>query len=346
MRVLLVTSWDEPCGIAEHAFYLKQAVEASDPSITITPNSAWLDPYRLLYDTDWTKQPLPIVHLDYQASLLSRWGVDQIAKVQALGGKVVVTFHDTGVPNSDLCRSICAAADAFVVHEPYDDLDGNGYYWRMGVPELRGTPTVFGVRETDRITAAWRPTPQNNDIMFLRYQGQPILGSIGFPFPWKNFDLLARLTAELGWALLLITPGATAEQVDQWRTLNPDSWIRTDFVPRREVLALLSACDATAFPYVCHNTGQSAAILQGIAARKPVLAFETCRQFRALALDSFAQRALRWADSTEKLGAALLSFPRDKADPGIVALAARESWTKVGERYAWLYRSLVEGGSR
>ena len=77
-----------------------------------------------------------------------------------------------------------------------------------------------------------------------------------------------------------------------------------------------------------------------------MLAFETCRQFRALRADPCGAETIRWALEVEDVETTLQTLPLDKADPGIVALAARESWTKVGERYAGLYRSLVEGGSR
>src|SRR3990172_1579079 len=120
-------------------------------------------------------------------------------------------------------------------------------------------------------THAWK-TPYGESGYCFRHSSQPVLGSIGFPFPWKNFDRLASLTCELGWALVLIAPGATDTDVALWRTVNPDSYIRTDFVPRREAVSLLSACDATAFPYTGGGTGQSGAILQGIAARKPMIA--------------------------------------------------------------------------
>jgi hypothetical protein len=176
----------------------------------------------------------------------------------------------------------------------------------------------------------------------LSWCGQrPILGSIGFPFPWKNFDLLAEITASVGWALLLIAPTATPEQVRHWRSLNPHSCIRPAFVPRQEAIVWLAGCDATAFPYVCHNTGQSGAILQGIAARKSVLAFATCRQFRALATDDLGKRTITWVSTVEHLKTELLRCPIQRLDPGIVALAEQESWPRLGRKYAELYRSLV-----
>jgi len=333
LRVLLVTPWDTPCGIAEHSWYLKQAVEAADPEIQIVPCPQYLDPRSM----EEVRSPLMdgadrIVHLNYQASLHSRWTPKEILRLRRWNWKVLVTFHDTGVPNSGLCKAICEAADAVVVHEPFDDLPAEKVrYWRMGVPGSGG-PWQFG-----RVSSS---DPSRDQ--FKAFSAQPVLGSIGFPFGWKNYDQLAKITGEIGWALLLLAPNATTEQAIKWRTLNPNHYLRIDFVPRHEALSLLSGCDATAFTYVCHNTGQSGAILQGIAARKPVIALHTCRQMRALYLDPLGLETIRWCETFEEVAFALRTVSIERCDPGIVALAKQDSWQHLGEKYAALYRELAD----
>ena len=326
MRVLLITTWGTACGIAEHSRELKAAVEAADPAIEIVPDVRALDPHAFWTDA----RELPdLVHLNYHAALHARWTPAQITRLRA-HVPVLVTYHDTGVPNSDQCRSVAAAASAVVIHEPAEDLPG-AHYWRMGVP-APASPILFVARTRSRLTA---------NHCFKAWPDQPVLGSIGFPFPWKHFDLLAEITREIGWALLLIAPTATPEQVAHWQAINPDSYIRTDFVPAREALSLLTGCDATAFPYVCHNTGQSGAILQGIAARKPVLAFSTCRQFRALVEDPRVH-GVWWAETVEELRDGLATVPiTGKPFAPMVALAEQESWARLGRKYAGLYRELV-----
>ncbi len=321
MNVLLVTSWDTPqgCGIEQHSRMLIDAVGQADGSITVTPNAAALNP-----NANWgVTQPFDLIHLNYQASLHSRWTAKVIRECMWSGeAPVLVTYHDTGVPNSDHCKAIHAAASAMVIHEPADDLPG-AHYWRMGVP------TRGGALEHHPDRFAW--------------PGQPLLGSLGFPFPWKCYDELARVTAKAGWALLLIAPGATDEQIATWRAINPHFLVETDFLHRQDALVRLAACDATAFTYVCHNTGQSGAILQGIATRKPVIALSTCRQMRALYDDELGRRAICWAETFEDVAHYLSSrtFHIGRVDPGIVALAEQESWTRLGKQYADLYRGLV-----
>lgn len=321
MRVLLVSSWDTACGIAEHSALLKTAVETADPTIEILPCAEALDPFTSYEIPPKNHQPWKpdILHLNYQAALHSRW-TPNIIKTwrESKHTKVVVTYHDSGVPNADQCKAICAAADYFVVHEPYEDLPGRGEYLRMGVSE-------------------WMP-PTRHDGWVKQW---PVLGTIGFPFPWKCYDELARVTAANGWALLLLAPTATDEEEARWRHLNPQTFVYKSFLDRRDVVSMLAGCDATAFTYVCHNTGQSGAILQGIAARKPVIALRTCRQFRSLWLDPLGGEVIRWCETFQDVAAQLRRVPIQRVDPGIVALAEQESWTKVGQRYAEIFHLVL-----
>src|SRR5262245_28854277 len=282
MRVRLITSWEEPCGIAEHSAMLKEAVEAADPTIEIVPDAASIDgSFPLGPDYD-------ILHLNYQAALHSRWTPLRLQQYRNVARKpIVVTYHDTGIPNSDQCKAIIDAADAAVVHESFDDLPaGKTRYWRMGVPPAPINPLRLHVsrREIDR--HRWYGVRS--------YPDQPVLGSIGFSFGWKNYKELARLTRAAGWALLLIAPRATADEIAEWTAYNPDCLVYADFLDRRRVIRLLHGCDATAFTYVCHNTGQSGALLMGVAARKPVIALSTCRQFRARYEDELGHEAIFW----------------------------------------------------
>jgi hypothetical protein len=169
-----------------------------------------------------------------------------------------------------------------------------------------------------------------------------VLGTIGFPFPWKHYADLAQVTGDLGWALLLIAPGATDEQIAGWRAINSDLSVYPEFVDRTKAVALLAGCDATAFAYGGCGTGQSAAILQGIAARKPVIAFRQCRQFRALYHDWLGREAIAWCEDFEGLKFLLSHVVSiGRVDPGIVALAEQDSWTRLGAKYAALYRELA-----
>lgn len=326
LRVLLVTTWGTACGIAEHAKYLVEAVQGVDPAINFTPSQEALDPRQVLnHAAEYGYPDYDLVVLNYHAALHSRWRPEEIRELQEHGVPVLVTYHDTGVPNSDQCKDVQETANATVIHEPAEDLPG-AIYWRQGVPAARG-PWVWG----DDLKA---------------YHQQPILGTVGFPFPWKNYDLLAAASAAAGWALLLLAPGATESQIAAWRLLNPAMLVMADFVPAEAVVAYLGGCDATAFIYACCNTGTSGAIRQGIAARQPVLANRDCRQFRDLDLDTLGRSAIVWTPPTlDGIVTQLARLPLGRVSAASVALAAQDSWVGLGRKYAALYREVVKVGA-
>jgi hypothetical protein len=312
MRVLLVTSWGQPqCGIQAHSEALIAAVRQADPEIVIVPSAEALDPNAA------AGAICDIIHLNYHRGLHSRWTPDQVQRWQRSGpAKVVITYHDTigEHPPDQLTSDLHDRADAFIVHEPCQGLE-KAIYWRMGVPD------------------SMAPAYHMPD-----YHRRPYLGTVGFDFPWKNFPELARVTGELGWGLLIACPEMAEAREQELRQLNSFLQVRAG-ADAEMVVSYLRGCDATAFMYTCANTGQSAAILQGIAARKTVYALHGCRQFRSLA----EEEAIQWVTGFEDLQDRLLSDPIQRIDPNVVVLAEQESWTTLGARYAGLYRGLGEG---
>lgn len=320
LHVLVATTTHAGCGIAEHSKLLQRYVECADPQLHLHLDAPALDP--AAPSSAWTRLAYypglrPLIHLNYHAALHSRWTPDAVRQVQSPGTKVVITYHDTGVPNSDQCKALHAVADAFVVHEPCDDLPG-ALYWRQGVPEFEGHEV--GPHRYERL--------------------RPILGTCGHDFPWKNFAQMAEIAASCGWGMLIFTPEMSEAREAELRAANP--WLEVRRAQTSaEVVAGLHRCTANAFMYTCANTGTSAAIRWGIAAGKPVVALASCRQFRDLWLA--APDALHWVRSFEEVSQRLRSvlFTGAPWDGGSVALAERDSWRHLGKKYADLYRSLA-----
>lgn len=347
MRVLLATSWDTPCGIADYAAALKESVEAADPGIEVTPAAEALDPVWAFQAIAQPTTGIGLVHLNHHDALHSRWTPGHVADLVAQGTPVVVTFHDTragthDAPNSDKLREFVQLASSVVVHEPTEDV--RAIYWRQGIPAAaqgvaRYTPMHGYATWMDGTgllyPGAWKAFPQ-----------QPVLGTVGFNFPWKNYDRLAEVTAEEGWALLILCANATPEDEARWKGRNPSTLVVREFLPQPIAINYLAGCDATAFMYTCANNGTSGAIRQGIAARKPVIAQQGCRQFRDLYEDPLAREAIQWVGDWEELRETLRRIPSTRFDPLIHALAERDSWRNRGRDYARLYRMLVTQGVR
>ena len=314
IRVQLVSTWGTACGIAEHSAMLAQALGVED-DIDIRPNSDALDPRQC------DPTPFDIVHLNYHAALHSRWDPDEVKALQEHNVKVVITYHDTmsgavDQPNSDRCRALAKQADAFIVHEPVVDLP-EATYWRQGIPE-------------PEVPKRW-------------VSERPIVGTCGFDFPWKNYELLARSSFEAGWAVLFAGGNISLERRHVLEDGNPHALFMEGFVGRRDIVGALAGCDATAFLYLCANTGTSAAIRLGIAARRPMLATnpKACRQFRDLEHES---TGIKWLDdlSPHQVTASLGQLMPEGHSYEIHRLAEQESWHRQGAKYAQLYRDLTE----
>ena len=313
---------------------LAEHTHAANPDIEFHIDPLWLDPVAGPEPYGWD-----VIHLNYHRGLHSRWTPEVLRAKVPPGTAVVITFHDTyEVQPDDLPQNLLAldCVKAMVVHEPCDlEEFPKVHYWRQACPER----------------SCCAPLPFNNQLEGWR----PTLGTLGFDFPWKNYDRLARVTGELGWNLRIVGQ-VTEERQAVLRELNPR--IHFDgYVPTHMAVANLESCDATAFLYDCANSGTSAAIRLGIAAGRPLIATAGCRQFRDLrALDQAPAAeeprltGITWIEPTAKAldyvlsGWTMSMLPKYRGyDPALIALAHRERWPLLGAKYAALYAEAIRG---
>lgn len=109
MKIALVTTWDERCGIAEYA---KDLVESSD-------GVEW-DIIGRPFDINRALQSdAPIVHVNHEPGLFSNWDHISVNRLKAVGKKTVCTWHTSSYDNRN---GFTSAFDTVVVHE--DTTDG------------------------------------------------------------------------------------------------------------------------------------------------------------------------------------------------------------------------------
>lgn len=339
MKILLVTSRGA-CGISDHSDQLIAAVQVADPSIQITASALELDgdsfaTKSLLYDHPY----YDLVVLNYHEALYRNWPVERLLELRHEGYKSVVIYHNTfgehtpsemranGDHRLDFLEAIAwSAVDAVIVHEPCAELDTPYiHYWRQGVPAAQ-SPRQYAERSL---------SPSSD--CFKGWNDQPLLGTVGFNQPQKNFDRIAQVSHACGWALLICCADATTADITRWTALNPDTTVLTGFQPVSTVVSYLSGCDATIFAHEGAHAGTSGAIRLGLAARKPVIAWHN-RQFRDLLAD---EGYLDWCDGFGDLPHVLANIPIQRVDPRIVQIAERDSWVHLGERYASLFKELT-----
>lgn len=297
-----------------------------------------------------------ILHVDHQQGVHGQWRPEHIKRLQESGWKVVVTQHDTYETWEIMAsRGFLDArgANALVVHEPVEGLTDPAWQYVASDPNYADQAELL-----NKVI----PIPKvRSNVHFIR-QGvldlgglaplrtrdgkldaarQPVVGSAGFPFPWKGYESLCRASQAAGWGMLLIAPGATVGECESWQRLNPEAEIIPTWLPKEEVVARLSECQATAWLYTSGNSGTSGAIRLGIAARRPLIAYRN-RQFRDL-----EKERLLWANDEEGVYwylTLLRDFDvcmRDEAAQYVSEIADRDSWTNVARRYSEIYRGIL-----
>lgn len=333
MRIAAITSAGA-CGIADYSDQLRAALDKIDPEVGVDAETAWLQPTAFFgwMNGQWGYKP-DVVWINHHAALHAAWAPEHVRALQEQGIPVVATLHDTRAGTSDSRNSeqlmhLYTVCDETVVHEPVADMP-EAHYIRHGVP------TATGAMQYGRGIAGIE-----GGCLFKAYEAQPVLGTVGFDFPWKNLSRLVQASADAGWAMVILSNNATADREAEWRAMNPALLCVRKFLPQSEAIAYLTGCDATCFAYECANNGTSGAIRQGLGARKPVIAWRGCRQWRDL-FDADGADAIRWCQDFDHLQRVLREIPIQRIDPGIVWLAERDSWPKQAAKYLDIFRSVA-----
>lgn len=330
IRVLFVTSQNPHCGIREYGEYVLEAIKEF-PEVEVVPHN----------DPDAHQLGLPdcdIIHVSHQAALHSSWREEQVAEYQKHGYLVTVTQHDTfetweimldrGMPNF-------LSANALILHEPVKGLmegwKGKELVEYFPGPKAENVPYYADVEwEHENVHYFQQGVlPQTEKVPYV---AKNTLGTVGFDFPWKNFELGARETEKAGWNYLVISPGMVDSRVEEIKALNPNSMLITSWLNAKEVVEVLSGCTATAFLYVTGNSGTSGAIRMGIGARRPVIAF-CSRQNRDLAME----KGIDWLRNDAHLGELLEKYGRgegmEERVEAVKKIAERDSWRNLAMRY-------------
>lgn len=251
-------------------------------------------------------EPGSIVHVNHHAALHASWTAARVALLQAQDVKVIVTQHDT--------------------FETWDIMRERGLTDFTGADALVVHEPVEGIMDRGNVHLIWQGVLDLPGSKSERHE-KPTLGLFGFDFPWKNFDLARKIAAEAGWEVMKFGP--------------PESYHASE-----EVVRLLSRCWATAFLYQTGNSGTSAAIRFGLAARRPLVAFK-CRQFR----DLYDYPGIFWAEDEDDV-AEFLELVRDDKDAregmelAVETTADALDWEKVAARYKEIYTRVLKGEER
>ena len=245
MKVSIVTSWDERCGIAAYAENLVINCEGIDFNIITrqTPVNVAIDSIK---NSD-------LFLLNYEPGILGHWNKDVIRACSKPSILILHTSHD-----GDNRSEFTDVFTRVVVHEKVQN-HGNFVNIPMGIPVVDSTI---------------------EDGMF-RFD----VGTVGFPFPWKGFTQVVQACKVLNMSCLVIIPESrhadSGIMKAHLKEIYNKAYVLTDWLSQNETLKMLNQCSITAFPYHGGNYGISGACRLGLATGKPIV-LSRCRQFRDL----------------------------------------------------------------
>lgn len=305
MKILLVTTWNERCGIAEYA---KNLVKNCDVEFSVLSPSFLPSTFISANGFD---PEADIVHINYEPGLFPYLTSGLLYAIAAKQRTVMTLHTSTAASNS---TPLTRAFHKVIVHERTPD---NFVHIPHGIVDY----PVKKLLENEMI---------------------PYIGTFGFPFPWKGFAEVTEAAKNIGLHAKVIAAESPHWDVHtvakHLRTIDPDVAIETDYLSQGLIIEILSRCAVNVFAYQGSNSGISGAVRSGLAARRPIV-LSRCRQFRDL-FDY--EDEITFIEDTNP-SAIYHGILQALGNPTKVPNRVLEdmSWTKAGKMYKDVYEGLL-----
>lgn len=329
IRVLLVTTWEERCGIYANSLNVVRH-RAVDVEYKICARPFSPEQIRdAASDCD-------IVQVAYEHNLhghLVGLGVFDGLRKQAK--KTVCVFHNVWPDDGRYLVSspfytrqnpILKEFDAVVVQDPHTDPRDGFVYIPQGVMDVPKASTV-----------------------------EPKLGTAGFPTEAKGSLIMARVAQHLGLGVMQFMPESKHADAHgmarQIRGMVPNADLYFDFHPQEYIASRLSECLLTCWLYRAHmgQSGIGGSVRLGLAAGRPVV-ISRCAMYRDLFNDY--EDEIYFVESDQPSFESVLPVIQkvladiEAGNPKRPHRVIREcSWQKCGQMYAEIYRRLLCGAS-
>lgn len=306
MRVLLATSWNDKCGIAEYARNLTTSAKKADSSIDFVI----LDPSKFRH-MQMAATDCQIIHLNCEMGLFRQFPWQDLRWAKARGKKVLMTMHNTHYGNNR--NAYTRECHAVVAHERTRD----GFWFiPMGVPDY---------------------VPP--DGLVIKNQ----VGSFGFPFGKKGFVAAASIAYQLGLGFHAMMARSRHVDVDwamgEIRGVHPLATFDTEWLPESVIIDTLARNLVNVYPYITNDNAISAAVRLAIAARRPLVVTRD-HQFN----DLFEyEDEIYVAPPTEVLGTVRQAVGDWNNGTAKIPRRVIEAtcWSKVGGMYVQAYKRLL-----
>jgi len=246
---------------------------------------------------------------------------EMIQECRDRGQIVLVIWQQSLAEAWEAGHALCAAS-AVTAHEPMVVSNLKVHYIPMGIPIV--------------------------DVPDFKSDGQLRIGTAGFPFLWKRYDVVAEAARKFNAKLIMFGP--KNEHFDAGEYLNGiaghlggNAEIVQDWLPVEQIVQTLATCDVNIFWFESQKDedqcGQSASVRMGIAAKRPTI-ISGHRKFRTLLPYGAAPNPelyVAWEEpAVYEFITEILAHPERARRPK--RLLAEQGWPATG----LMYRNLIE----
>lgn len=249
-------------------------------------------------------------------------GMWNLEAIKSSGSKVILLIENSEERLTFDQRQAVEQVDAAVAHED------------VGDPAVTFIPVGLN--------------PGPGDI----YTREFSVGTAGFVFPWKRFDLVVEVAEALGWDARIVAPPHQSSrdlpaQIADWRgRLGERLKLIDSLVPVQEVIAHLARSTVNVFYFDSRGEddllGQSGSARMGIAARRPMI---VSRHRKLRTILAGYENEFYIADRPGEIGHICLDIAGGIRRGESVRKPARifedQGWTAVGRRWRELIREVV-----
>lgn len=315
MRVGIISNWDLQCGNAADARDMQRELEREFEVVGLSPNFEFVR-------RQLEHEKLDVAIVNWHPARVAA-SAEDIRWLKAHGAKTILKLQNStdqytfAVQNGD----ILSEADVVLTHEhcTFSSEKVREEVIPVGIPVVKDLPEPY--------PASW-------------------IGTAGFPFPWKRFDVVAEAAKKFGVRCRLIVPKSDQMDTDTFVKglaghLGELADVHTAWHSTEAVVRMLAECTVNIFWFESKQPedklGQSGSVKMGLAAGRPTV-ISRHRKLRTLFPYEDELYICQQEGDVYRAVEEILADPERAKKPK--RLLEELGWERVGEQYRTLVREL------
>ena len=309
--VAIISNWDLQCGNAADARDMQRELEKEFTVIGLPGN------FQAVKEV-LSARKVDVALINWHESRV-RVTAEDVRWLKSQGIKVILKLQNT-TDQYSFNGDILTESDIVLSHEPV----------RFDSNKVRAVVIPIGIPEVDC------PAPYE----------EKWIGTAGFPFPWKRFDVVAEAAKKFNVRCRMIAPRSDQMDTDKFMDgikghLGPLADIHRGWYDTETVVRMLAECTLNIFWYNSYGhedqLGQSGSVRMGLAAKRPTI-ISTHRKLKTLLPYGEELYICLKEEHVYEAIAEIFAAPEKARRPK--RLLEDMGWNRVGEQYRKLVRDV------